>query len=133
MWPGQRPHVVGPRRISPSRRQGLPARRSLVHDPVPLVLPGAPRRGVLVPDERTRPRDVPVGEGVQSVRPLHQAQRAPEPRGPATVLRRPDRGILPGDPALVTARPGDHGIVTVTGWLRGLSTERAVASCVVTA
>ena len=44
--PGQRPHVMGPRRVPLPRRQGLFARRGPGDDPLPLVLRGPPRGGI---------------------------------------------------------------------------------------
>src|SRR2546423_14863590 len=49
---GQCASFLGARRVFVSRDEGLPAHGSTLHDPVSLVLPGAPGRGIPAPDER---------------------------------------------------------------------------------
>ena len=62
--PGPGGYVLGTRRVFLSRRQGISAGAGAVHGSLPLVLFGASRRRVRLPDERSRPGDVRVGEEV---------------------------------------------------------------------
>ena len=100
---GQRPPLLGPRRVPLPRRQGLPARGGPVHDPLPLVLPGPPRRRVrhLMNDHDRA--DVRVGPQVQSLRPLLEGSRAAEREGNHALLPGPGRGVLPGPDKLVAS------------------------------
>ncbi len=77
---GQRADVLGARRVHVPRRQGLPARRGAVHDPLPLVLSRSPRRRVCPSDERRGSQVLRRRAGVQPVRPVHQSRRAPRRR-----------------------------------------------------
>src|ERR1051326_2134765 len=101
---------MGPCRVLVPRGEGLPARGRALHDPLPLVLPLAQRGSIRVLHERPRPPDAAVGTEVQPVRPLFEERRRAEPGRAATLLRRADPRILPGEDRLVARAAGHYNM-----------------------